>query len=291
LKGTNSSSNQAPNSAHRRDIVPYSEVRGLEIIRASDVKPKTLARLWNGRFYRGKLGFIAGEPGLGKSLVAPRMAATVSTGDDWPYGQGTARLGDVIYISAEDSLADTIRPRLEAAGADLDRVHVIEAVNDHLGPRPFNLVVDLGRLDQSLQAICKPRLVIVDPINACLSSTDVRPFNPNNVTQVRALIHRLEALAAKHRVAVVCVTHFTKARGGGALSRVTGSFAFVAAARSVFTVLPREDDPDQRIFAPAKNNLGRDVDALAFRIEQRLTSDNILAPYAVFTEANLFKKA
>ena len=258
------------------------QTRGVEIIRASDVEPKKLAKLWNGRFHRGKLGFIAGEPGLGKSLIAIHMAATVSIGGGWPNGEGTARLGDVIYISAEDSSADTIRPRLEVAGADLDRVHLIEAVNDHLGPRPFNLVVDLGRLDQSLQAICKPRLVIIDPINACLSSTDVRPFNPNNVTQVRALLSRLEALAAKHRVAVVCVTHFTKAKGGSALSRVTGSFAFVAVARSVFTVMRKQDDPDLQIFAAAKNNLGRDVDALAFRIEQRRTSDNIPAPYAVF---------
>ena len=65
--------------------------RGGEIIRASDVKPKKLARLWNGRFCLGKLGVIAGEPGLGKSLIAIHMAATVSTGGDWPYGQGTAR--------------------------------------------------------------------------------------------------------------------------------------------------------------------------------------------------------
>ena len=231
------------------------------------------------------MGLIAGDPGLGKSQIGTYLAATVSAGGEWPCGEGSACRGDVIYISAEDSLADTIRPRLEAAGADLDRVHVIEAVNDHLGPRPFNLVVDLGRLDQSLQAICKPRLVIIDPINACLSSTDVRPFNANNVTQVRALIHRLEALAAKHRVAVVCVTHFTKAKGGGALSRVTGSFAFVAAARSVFTVTRKDDDPDIQIFAPVKNNLGRDVDALAFRIAQRTASDNIPAPYAVFARS------
>ena len=95
---------------------------------------------------------------------------------------------------------------------------------------------------------------------------------------MRALLGRLEALAAKYRVAVVCVTHFTKAKGGSALSRVTGSFAFVAAARSVFTVTRKRDDPDQRIFTPAKNNLGREVDALAFRIEQRITSDNIPRP-------------
>jgi putative DNA primase/helicase len=167
------------------------------------------------------------------------MAATVSTGGDWPNEEGTARLGDVIYISAEDSVADTIRPRLEATSADLNRVHLIETVNDELGPRPFNLIVDLGRLDQSLQAIRRPRLVIVDPINARLSSTDARPFNPNSVTQVRALLCRIEALATKHRVSIVCVTHFTKTKAGSALSRVTGSFAFVAAARSVFTVTER----------------------------------------------------
>ena len=109
-----------------------------------------LARLWSGRFYRGKLGFIAGEPGLGKSLIAIYMAATVSSGGDWPYGEGIACVGDVIYITAEDSAADTIRPRLETAGANLDRVHLIEAVNDYIGPRPFNLVVDLDRLEQCL---------------------------------------------------------------------------------------------------------------------------------------------
>ena len=291
MNWTNSLDYYSKIPAPRQDNAPTAKSRGVEVMRASDIKPKKLARLWSGRFHRGKLGFIAGEPGHGKSLIAIYMAATVSIGGDWPNGEGTACRGDVIYIWAEDSAADTIRPRLEAAGANLDRVHLLEAVNDDLGPRPFNLVVDLGRLDQVLQAICKPRLVIVDPINACLSPTDARPFNSNSVTQVRALLCRLEALAAKHRVAILCVTHFTKAKGASALSRVTGSFAFVAAARSVFTVAPKRDDPDQRIFAPAKNNLGRDVDALAFRIEQRLTSDNIPAPYAVFAEANLFKKA
>lgn len=279
MNGTNGYS---PKPALGRDDTPTARGRCIDLVRARDVKPKKLARLWNGRFHRGKLGFIAGEPGLGKSLIAINMAATVSIGGDWPKGEGTARLGDVIYISAEDSAADTIRPRLEAAGANLDRVHIMEAVNDYLGPRPFNLVVDMDRLEQCLLGVRNPRLVIIDPINACLSTSDVRPFNPNNVTQVRALLCRLETLAAKYRVAILCLTHFTKAKGGSPLSRVTGSFAFVAAARSVFTVVAKKDDPNQRVFAPAKNNLGRDVGALAFRIEQRMTSDNIAAPCAVF---------
>jgi RecA-family ATPase len=270
--------------ANRLDDTPNTKARGINMLRASDVTPKKLAKLWNGRFYLCKLGFIAGEPGLGKSLIGIYMAAKVSTGGDWSSGV-TARQGDVIYITAEDDAADTIRPRLEAAGADLDRVQIIESVTDALGPRAFSLVADLGRLDECLQGIRKPRLVIIDPVNACLSTTDGRSFSPNSVPQVRALLGRLEAFAAKHRVAIVCVTHFTKAKGGSALSRVTGSFAFVAAARSVFMVVRGKDDADQRLFTPGKNNLGSDVDALAFRVEQRVMADKIRAPYAVFTSA------
>jgi hypothetical protein len=127
--------------------------RGVVVTRAVDIKPQKLARVWSGRFFRGKLGFIAGEPGLGKSQIAIHMAATISHGGKWPRDEGKARRGDVIYISAEDRAADTIRPRLEAAGADLKRVHIIEAVNDALGTRPFSLLTDLGR-----KAPCSYRL-------------------------------------------------------------------------------------------------------------------------------------
>ena len=266
-------------AAGRQTNIPQ---HGLVVTRAADLVPQKLSRVWNGRFVLGKIGFIAGEPGLGKSLIAAYMTATVSTGGKWWGDEGKARRGDVIYISAEDGAADTIRPRLEAASASLDRVHVIERVNDYSGSRPFNLLTDLGQLDEVLQSLRKPRLLIIDPINACLSPTDFHRFNPNSVTEVRALLGRLETLAAKHRVAIVCVSHFTKTKVASALSRITGSFAFVAAARSVFTVERKLDDPTQRIFAPAKNNLGGDGNALAFRIEERLTTGKILAPYAVF---------
>ncbi len=259
-----------------------ASTRGIVVTRAADLAPQKLSRVWNGRFVLGKIGFIAGEPGLGKSLIAAYMAATISTGGKWPGTEGKARRGDVIYISAEDGAADTILPRLEAAGANLNRVHLIERVNDYSGARPFNLLTDLGQLDEVLQSVRKPRLVIIDPINACLNPTDFHRFNSNSVTQVRALLGRLESLAAKHRVAVVCISHFTKAKAASALARITGSFAFIAAARSVFTVTRKHDDPNQRVFAPAKNNLGADGNPVAFRIEQRLTTGEIPAPYAVF---------
>jgi RecA-family ATPase len=256
--------------------------RGLVVTRAADLTPQKLARVWNGRFFLGKIGFIAGEPGLGKSLIAAFMAAKVSKARAWPSGEGTSRIGDIICVTAEDRGGDTIRPRLEAAGADLQRIHVIEGVKDYSGQRPFSLLADLGRLDEVLLQVRKPRLLIIDPINGCLTPPDHYRFNPNSVTEVRALLRSVEELAAKHRVAVVFVTHFTKTDRGNVLSRVTGSFAFVAAARSVFTVVRKHDDPIQRVFAPAKNNLGGEGDPLTFQIEQRLTTGGIRAPYVSF---------
>ena len=179
-------------AARERMTLP---TRGVVVTRAADLTPQKLLRVWNGRFFRGKIGFIAGPPGDAKSQIATFMASTVSTGGNWPYDEGAASRGDVIFITAEDGAADTIRPRLEAAGADLDRVHIIEKVNDQWGPRSFNLLSDLGPLDEIIQRLPKPRLLMIDPINACLNSTDWHRFNPNSVPQVRALLGRLEMLA------------------------------------------------------------------------------------------------
>jgi AAA domain len=216
-------------------------------------------------------------------LVAIFMASTVSTGGNWP-GAGTdiARRGDVIYITAKDNAADTIRPRLEAAGADLGRVHLVERISDVPKPRPFSVVDDLDRLDQWLQAVSEPRLLIIDPINACLSETDGRPFNSKSVSQgqVPSLLRSLNAIAIKHGVAIVCVT---TTKIGGALFSVTDSFAYVAAAPSVFMVLHFEADRGKRVFTPDRFNLCNNDDVLAFRIEQRIVSNNISAPSAVFT--------
>jgi putative DNA primase/helicase len=249
---------------------PSIAQHGIVVTRAADLNPQKLARVWNGRFVRGKISFIAGEPGLGKSLVAVYMAAAMSSGGQWPGGEGKARRGDIIYVTAEDGAADTIRPRLEAAGARLNRVHIIERVNDYFGARQFNLLTDLAQLQEVLHGLHKPRLIVIDPINACLSPTECHRFNSNNVTEVRALLGRLEALAAKYRVAVVCISHFTKANTDSALARITGSFAFVAAARSVFTVTRKQDEPNYRVFAPAKNNLSGDGNPLA--ISDRATT-------------------
>src|SRR5262245_54814039 len=110
---------------------------GAELIAqcAADVTPEPVEWLWPGRVALGKLTLIAGEAGLGKSQVSIAMAAAVTTGGEWPCSESRAPQGNVVILSAEDGVADTIVPRLMAAGADLKRVHIINAVKDAYGRR------------------------------------------------------------------------------------------------------------------------------------------------------------
>ena len=102
---------------------------------AAEILPEKIEWLWRGRLARGKHTCIAGEPGTGKSQLSIAMIAIVTTGGEWPCAEGQAPLGSVIILSAEDGAADTIVPRLMAAGADLERVHVVSAVRHTDGSR------------------------------------------------------------------------------------------------------------------------------------------------------------
>lgn len=96
--------------------------------RLSEIEAKPVCWLWPGRIARGKLTIIAGNPGLGKSQITASLAAVVTTGGRWPVDRHPSKASDVIFLTAEDDVADTLRPRLEAAGADVRRVHFVEGV-------------------------------------------------------------------------------------------------------------------------------------------------------------------
>ena len=236
--------------------------------RVSDIHAKPIHWLWKGRIPRGKVSMIAGNPGLGKSQVTVSMAATVSKGEVWAADGTPCEVGNVVILSAEDDPADTLRPRLEAARAELTRVYVIDAVTDgtlaHGGEirRGFNLKSDLSRLGAMLEEIGGAALIVIDPITAYLGMTD-----SHKNAEIRALLSPLAELAAKQGAAVVCVSHFNKNSKGEALMRVTGSLAFVAAARAAFVVARDPDNDDRRLFLPLKNNLGNDKTGLAFTVE------------------------
>ncbi len=248
---------------------------------AADIKPEKVDWLWEQRLPLGKCVLVAGEGGLGKSMVLAWVAATVSRGKEWPCGEGQARRGSVIILSAEDDAADTIVPRLLAADADCNKVHILEAVRmeDDKGHRSFNLQLDLPELEKKIEELGDVLLVIIDPITSYLGKVD-----SHKNAELRSVLEPLGKMAARRHVTVIANTHLSKAIGGSANSRVIGSVAFVNQARAAFIVTADPEDSGKRLFIPSKTNLGKPRDGLAYRIAEVVLpspdkGEPIWAPY------------
>ena len=259
-------------AADRIELVTQEKPLPFAFRRLSDVRAKPIRWLWPGRFARGKVAILAGNPGLGKSQLTASMAAVVTTGGTWPVDRTSCERGNVVFFSAEDDAEDTIRPRLEAAGADLERIFILDAVLDDTGARPraFNLSIDLPRLGEMLLHIGDVALIVIDPITAYLGGID-----SHKNADIRALLAPLGELAAKYGAAVVCISHLNKVGTGEALMRVTGSLAFVAAARAAFLIARDREANQRRLFLPIKNNIGNDQSGLAFTVEAHSLPGNI----------------
>jgi len=242
---------------------------GVVLRRVSDIERKDLRWLWHQRVPLGKLTLFAGDPGLGKSFVTLDMAARVTRGAGWPDGAAAScEAGSVILLSAEDDAADTIRPRLEAAGADLSKVHILQAVrrlrgNDHTTLEQFSLETDLVALQDAVVSLGDVRLIGIDPLSAYLGGIDSHVNS-----KVRSLLSPLAEIASTLSVAVVGVTHLNKT-SSSALYRASGSIAFVAAARAVWFFGKHPDDPAQRLMLPGKMNLGPEQEGMSYRLEAK----------------------
>ena len=231
--------------------------------RASDVAAARIHSVWaaGGKpdhvyLARGKVFSIEGDPGNGKSALVVDLLARKSAGTPFPDGW-KCNAENVIYISAEDDAADTIRPRLEAAGADLDRVRLITTEHGLLTlPKELRLLHDLIREDQAA-------IVALDPIDAFLDGT----IDANKNQSIRTVLVQLSQLAHVTRTVIAFVRHLNKqADNGRAMYRGSGSIAFTAACRGVYLVGPDPNDPDRRVFACTKNNIGPKPPALGYRI-------------------------
>jgi hypothetical protein len=240
---------------------PTRGADALDVVSLAAVAPEAVSWLWPGRIPRGKLSLLIGDPGEGKSCATLDMAARVSRGLPWPDG-GAAPLGGVVLLTAEDGLADTVRPRLDAMGADPRRVVAIRGVRvpGEATPAPFRLTEDVAHLETAVKQTGAV-LVVVDPVSAYLGTTD-----SHRDADVRGALAPLAALAERTEAAIVAALHLTKDQQRKVLYRAQGSLAFVAAARAVFTVAPDKDDPERRLFLPAKNNLAAKPPGLAFRL-------------------------
>ncbi len=233
----------------------------LSTIRLSDVQPERVSWLWPGRIPAGKLVTLDGDPSLGKSTLSLAFAAIVTTGGTWPDHSPCNYPGDVILLSAEDGLADTVRPRLDAAGADVTRVHAVQGVtlpDGTLRPPTLADVDELHRLVTETRA----RLLVVDVLMAYLpSGTD-----SHKDQDIRRVLSRLSSLADTTGCTVLLLRHLNKAKGGDPMYRGGGSIGIVGAVRAGMLVAKDPDDEEIRVLACTKSNLGPEPEALTYRL-------------------------
>jgi len=245
---------------------------------ASDIRPEAISWLWPGWLPAGKLTLLAGSPGTGKTTLAIALAASVTTGGAWPDGSKCQAAGHVLMWSGEDDPADTLVPRLMAAGADLRKVHFVQSVSDENGElQPFDPASDIPLLAERLAELGGTRLLIVDPIVSAVSG------DAHRANDVRRNLQALVDMAAGYQCAVLGISHFAKgAKGTSPAERVIGSQAFVALARMVL-VAGKDEAAERRILARAKSNIAPDDGGVSYTLEQ-IDTDGIEASRVVWGE-------
>jgi putative DNA primase/helicase len=249
------------------------------LVSIADVEPKAVEWIWPGYLAKGKLTLLGGDPDLGKSLVCIDAAATLSKGKYWPSGP-RAQTGATIFICSEDGIADTIRPRAEAAEADLRLLHVFESSLIKDGKRKsFNLRDDLDMLGAAIESVGNVSLVVIDAITSYMGAID-----SHRTTDVRAVLEPIAGFAEQHGASILGVTHPPKAATGSAIRAFTGSFAFVAAPRVAFFVTS-EPETDRRLLLPVKNNIGTKAPGRGYYIATKLVTNNIEAPCILWDDA------
>jgi hypothetical protein len=250
------------------------------------IQPKEVKWLWPGRIPAGKLTIFSANPGVGKTFMSCDIAARITTGALWPDMVGKAPVGTVAFLNSEDDADDTLIPRLLAAGADVYRTEFIDAVSDrdakdnHLS-RAVRFDTDLGATREFLRAHPDVRVLIVDPLTSYLGKAD-----SHKNAEVRAVLGPLCQLASEHDLTIIGISHFNKGKEGAAITKTSGSMAFVAQARSVWTHIPDADDPDRILWLPVKMNLCQKPPGLAYRlannrVEWELGEVNLTADEAV----------
>ncbi len=227
-------------------------------VRLDDVEPRPVEWLWPGYLPIGKVSLLDGDADRGKSLLTLDLAARVSTGRGFPDG-APCEVGGVVVIGAEDDLADTVRPRLNAAGADSSRILCLAGVRAATGKVTPASLADLDALEEAVRLVTA-KLVIVDGL--------VDFFGPGslfNARAVRSVLVPLGRLAQRLGFAIVLIRHFVKSRTT-AMNKGVGSTAVAAVARSGLFVVKDPADDSRRILASFKNNLSAlEPPALAFR--------------------------
>jgi hypothetical protein len=226
-----------------------------KLIRMSDIETEQVRWLWYPFIPYGKVTIIQGDPGEGKTSFVLAMIALLTTGKPLPEETVAAEPIRVIYQSAEDGLADTIKPRLEMSGADCSRVLVIDESDKEL------TLCD-ERLEQAVQET-GAKLIVLDPLQAYLGDN----VDMHRANEVRPVFKRLCAMADRTGCAIILIGHMNKAQGLKSSYRGLGSIDFRAAARSVLLVGRLKSDPTVRVVAHDKSSLAPEGKSIAFSLD------------------------
>lgn len=267
---------EIPNRNYFKSIVMKepSKPETVKIIRMSDVELTPVEWLWKPYLPFGKLSVLQGNPGEGKTYFAMHLAAACTNGKLLPNMERMEPF-NVIYQTAEDGLGDTVKPRLIEAGADLDRVLVID-------DSEVQLTLSDERIEKAIVEN-NARLVIIDPIQAYLGA-DV---DMNRANEVRPIFMRLGQVAQRTGCAILLIGHLNKAAGMQSLQRGLGSIDIAAAVRSVMFIGKLKHDPTMRILTHEKSSLAPPGASLAFSLgdeggfrwvgEYDITADEMLS--------------
>jgi AAA domain len=226
----------------------------------SELRTRSVAWLWPGRLALGKLAILDGDPGLGKSLVTLDLCARLSTGRTFPDGGPGPGASSALVLNGEDGEEDTIRPRLQALGADLERIFVVQRGQDEAAG-PLYFPDHAGVLDEALSRT-RARLVLIDPIVAFLAPTILDSSDQS----VRRALFPLARLAEKHACAILLVRHLNKRGSGRSVYRGNGSIGFLGACRSGWLIARDPHDPARCVFAQVKNNLAPVQPSLTYKV-------------------------
>ena len=236
----------------------------LKMIKMSDVQSQTVDWLWYPFIPYGKLTIIQGDPGDGKTTLILNLAARLSKGEGLDNDMKVTEPVNIIYQTAEDGLADTVKPRLELAEAVCERIMVIDETEKSLSMIDERLETAIKRTDA--------RVLILDPIQAYLGGT----MDMNRANEARDMTKRLSLLAEKYKCAILLIGHMNKAGGNKAAYRGMGSIDFFAVARSVLLVGRIEGEPDLRAVVQIKNNLAE----FEWVGDYEITADEVLGGIA-----------
>ncbi len=225
----------------------------LNIINMADIKAQAVSWLWYPYIPFGKISIMHGDPGEGKTFLVLAITSALTKGEKILNSEQHQPM-NIIYQTAEDGLADTIKPRLDAIGADCSRVLVIDESETTLS------MCDI-RLEQAIKDT-GAKLVILDPLQAYLGSN----VDMHRANEIRPIFHKLSLVAERTGCAMLLIGHLNKGMGKSSY-RGLGSIDITAAARSVVIVGKSPNDPNIRIMAHSKSNLAPMGKSVAFQIK------------------------